>query len=59
MDKRSKWNKDITVGFAYEYVDLGKAVINQFKGDLLAGWWVIIKQMKCMSLPSISTGIFS
>jgi len=29
-----EWNKDITVGFAYEYVDLGDADINRFRGAL-------------------------
>jgi len=29
-----EWNKDITVGFAYEYLDAGDADIDQFKGPL-------------------------
>lgn len=29
-----EWNTDVTVGFAYEYVDFGDAAINQFNGEL-------------------------
>ena len=28
------WNEDVTVGFAYEYIDAGDAAINQYKGPL-------------------------
>ena len=28
------WNEDVTLGFAYEYVDAGDAGINQYKGAL-------------------------
>ena len=28
------WNEDVTLGFAYEYLDAGDAAINQYKGPL-------------------------
>jgi len=28
------WNEDVTLGFAYEYIDAGDAAINQYKGSL-------------------------